>query len=409
MNFLTLAAKLILDGTGFKAGLQEAKAASERFSATVAKDIKNKLSSAFAVGALGYGVKRIIDFNSKLVDTATALDITTDSLQEQNFWLTQNGASADALSGAYKGLAKARQAALEGDEGKLGAFQALGIDKEQLQKSSIEDLFKKSAQAFSQTDFGADNMAMAMQVFGKGAFEIMPALNASLEEFAQKARDSGQIIKGETSAALEAMGDEIDKLAGTAMPILSEVVIAVAAGLGNLLTAVNMLWGGLGTALGHVSGDQAVPELGEKGKKSARMVALNQQLKDEKISGIQAGVDFAAKALERWENLGDAKKVKVKGTAYMTEPEEKEARLKAEREAREPREPADRGDPGRANEVSSLTRTGQLSARDATLTAREPLDKLVDFAKQQLSVEREQAATLKAIEAKRGSTITGHF
>lgn len=408
MNILKLAAQLTLDGTGFKAGLKEAQAGANRFAGNVGRDIKSKLSGAFSVAAIGYGVKRIIDFNSSLVDTATALDITTESLQEQNFWLTQNGAEAGSLSAAYKGLAKARQAALEGDETKLGTFESLGISKDELQTSSIENLFKKSAESFSQKDFGADKIAMAMEVFGKGAMEIMPALNASLSEFAQAAHDSGQIIKNETSASLEAAGDALDRLSGTALPILSEIVIAVAAGLGNLLTAVNMLWGGIGTALGHASGDKAVPALGAKGLASKEMVALNKKLNEEKKSGLEAGIDYASGILDKWESSVETKKAKVKGTAYMTEPEEKLAKEKLEKEQKI-KEEIDRGDPGRANEVSSLTRVGQLSARNATLTAREPVEKLVEFAKQQLVVEKEQAASLKAIEMKKGETVLGHF
>ena len=63
MNILKLAAQLVLDGKGFKAGLKEAEVSANRFGNNVAKDIKSKLAGAFGVGALVYGAKKLIDFN----------------------------------------------------------------------------------------------------------------------------------------------------------------------------------------------------------------------------------------------------------------------------------------------------------------------------------------------------------
>lgn len=386
MNILTLAAALKLDGTGFKAGLREAEVASARFGAKVAKDIGGKLTGAFAVGTLAMGAKSLIDFNSKIKDTATALDISTEALQEQQYWLTQNGASADALTGVYKGLSKARADALKGGEAgakKMSLFEMMGIDAAELETSSIENIAKKAFEGFRTTDFGADKMAVALELFGKGATEILPALEASLADAAKEARSLGQIINGEVVDSLEQAGDEIDKLVGALRGPLSQALAWTAKGLRNAFTLFNLVYGTAASFAGGLS-----------------------------TGSLQAGKDRAAefynKTLADWEKANEpAEKRKRESSVFTTEPEPE--KMPKEPRERMAREAADRGEPGRANEVAALTRTGQLSARDATLTARAPIEKAVDYMRQQLDVEKEQLKALRAIETKRADTIQGHF
>jgi hypothetical protein len=235
MSILKLAAMLTLDGTGFKAGLKEAEVASNKFAAQV----KSKLTGAFGATAISFAVKQLIDYNSKIRDTATALDISTDALQEQTFWATQNGASMDDLAMAYKGLAKARAEALGGGK-QVGLFAAMGISEADLRGSSIESLFKRVADKFRTTDFGGDKMAAAQGLFGRGGMAMLPALEQSLADASTRAHELAQIIGVDVNSALEEMGDRLDVI-GTALKNVGSVsLLGVIKGVDLGITTLGM-------------------------------------------------------------------------------------------------------------------------------------------------------------------------
>lgn len=221
MNFMKLAAMLTFDGSRLKTGLKESGADVDKF----ASDIKSKIAGAFGSSALLYAVKELIDYNSKIKDTATSLDISSTALQEQQYWLTQNGAELGDLVLAYKGLANARAAALAGDGKKMSLFEAMGISPEELQNSSIEALFKKTAEAFRSTDFGGDKIAAAVDIFGKSATHILPALEESLSGSADEAHRLGQVIDEDVNAQLEIMGDRLDQIGGALKVIGSNALL----------------------------------------------------------------------------------------------------------------------------------------------------------------------------------------
>ena len=235
MSILKLAAMLTLDGTHFKAGLAEAEAASNRFG----KQVKNNLASAFGATALAFAVKGLVDYNSKVKDTATALDISTDALQEQAFWITQNSGTVEDLALAYKGLALARADALKGGK-KMSLFEAMGIGKDELSGSSIESLFKRVAEGFRTTDFGGDKMGAAQGLFGKGAMAIMPALEQSMSDAADEARRLGQVIDKDVNTALEQMGDRIDAIGGALKNIGSVTLLGAIKGVDLGITTLGM-------------------------------------------------------------------------------------------------------------------------------------------------------------------------
>lgn len=408
MNILTLAAALKLDGTGFKAGLKEAEVSASRFGSKVAKDVGSKLSGAFAIGTLAFGAKSLIDYNSTIKDTAEAMGISIQAFQEQSYWITQNGGEVSDLKAAYIGLSKARRTALEGDLGKQSIFEALGINMDELKTLPIEDIFKRAAESFRTIDFGSDKIAAVMEIFGKAGTSVIPALEQSLSDAADEAQRLGQVIRSETVTALEELGDKWDQIGGGIINGLSETLLffvrsidfAATTALQGIIgfaqqasRAADLLLG----ALGSVPGTGGFP-------------ALREMLREADATLQMTSEDLFNKMLDRYDMAdgGGRRQRKFEGELF-TDEEKAMREPKEPRAAKEAREAADRGEPGRANEVASLTRTGQLSARDATLTARAPLERAVEYMRQQLDVEKQQLQSLRAIETKRGETIEGHF
>lgn len=405
MSILRLAAQLTLDGTRFKAGLKEAQAASGKFSNDVSRDIKGQLASAFGIGALAYGIKRLIDFNSQIKDTADSLDISTKALQEQNYWVTQNGGNLSDLTNAYRGLSRARMDALGGNADKLGIFEALGINEAALATQKLEDTFAQAAEAFRTTDFGADKIAAVMEVFGRGGMAILPALNAELGEFAQRAHDAGQVIEEGVNAKLEEMGDILDELAGKARFFGSGALVGAIKGIDLAVTSLGM--GVLG--IGQLGLKLADVTLANIGKISAALglggfEGLRGMISEQSALYGNAANDMFNSMLDRYEPAKIAERNRrARGGSLFTEGEDSPE--KSVREAVE-KMVFDRIDLPNipASEVSSLTRSGQLSGRSFAYSNKEA-EKELEIARQTLRVEQEQLQALRNIERQKGKTL----
>jgi hypothetical protein len=409
MNILTLAAALKLDGTGFKAGLKEAEVSASKFGNRVAKDVGGKLSNAFAIGTLAFGAKSLIDYNSTIKDTAEAMGISIQAFQEQSYWITQNGGEVSDLKAAYIGLSKARRTALEGDAGKQDIFSALGINMDDLRKMPIEDIFKRAAESFRTIDFGNDKIAAVMEIFGKAGTSVIPALEQSISDAADEAERLGQVISTGTVEALEELGDKWDQTGGRIINGLSETLLYFVRAID--FAATTALQGIIGLAQQAVrASDLALTALSAVPGTGAGFPALQAILREADTTLEMTSEDLFNKMLDRYDinDGGKRRSRKFEGDLF-TDDEAAMKQPKEPKEARAAREAEDRGEPGRANEVASLTRTGQLSARDATLTARAPIERAVEYMRQQLDVEKQQLQSLRAIETKKGETIQGHF
>lgn len=405
MSILRLAAQLTLDGSRFKAGLKEAQVASGKFSSDVSRDIKGQLAGAFGIGALAYGIKRLIDFNSQIKDTADALDISTKALQEQNYWVTQNGGTLSDLTNSYRGLARARMDALGGNADKMGIFEALGIDQATLATQKLEATFAQAAEAFRTTDFGADKIAAVMEIFGRGGTAILPALNAELGEFAQRAHDTGQVIGEGINAKLEEMGDILDELAGKARFFGSGAIVGAIKGIDLAVTSLGM--GVLG--IGQLGLKLADVTLANIGKISAALglggfEGLRGMISEQSALYGSAANDMFESMLDRYDPVKLAERnSKAKGAALFSDyesPSEKTARDAIDRLT------FDRIDLPNipASEVSSLTRSGQLSGRSFAYSNKEA-EKELEIARQTLRVEQEQLQALRNIERQKGKTL----
>jgi hypothetical protein len=106
------------------------------------------------------------------------LNLSTKGFQEWSYILGQSGVDIGVLQTGLKTLSSA---AVDGNE----AFTKLGISQEELSTLSTEDLFNKTIAQLSQMEAGTERTALASDLFGRSATELMPILNAgagSLEE-----------------------------------------------------------------------------------------------------------------------------------------------------------------------------------------------------------------------------------
>ena len=251
MPGLKLIGEIALDGSGWKRGMDKAKADANAFSSGLG-GIKNAIAGAFTLGAIVSFSKHVIETASHINDLSARLGVSTDYLQEMQFVMKANGGTVDDLTSAFEKLATARADALSGNAGKLESFQKFGISAQKLQSINAQEMLDTIAEQFKK--FGrSDALISAFRdLGGKGAGVLVPAFVEGLESGRQKARDAGAVMSEETVHALDNAGDEFDALAQILTTMVAPAIEQVAAlllraaedlyafqtGLANFLTLI---------------------------------------------------------------------------------------------------------------------------------------------------------------------------
>ena len=214
------------------------KAADQSLSATdskaegVGRTLLSGIGTAAKWGAavVAAGVTAATALVKVATDTAATCDeidkmsqkigISREAYQELDYILSQNGMDVNSLQGGMKTLVNTMQSAQEGTESAQGAFDALGVsilDTEGHLRSQ-EDVFFDAIDALQGMENEAERNALANDLFGRSASELLPLLNSgagSMEELRQKAHDLGLVISDDTIDAGVQLTDTIDTLKRT--------------------------------------------------------------------------------------------------------------------------------------------------------------------------------------------------
>ena len=176
--------------------------------------------------------------------TATKLGVTTDALQEMDYWAGQNGISAGAMERAVGRLNQRIGRAASGNEKYAEAFEAVNVKLHDTEGNlrSTEDVMGDTIESLRAIEDPAMRSAMASEIFGtKMARDLMPALedgSLSLEEAKQKAHELGIVMSEDSVRAAEDYEDAMDdlkrsfggvfqELATQLIPILVDQVLPV--------------------------------------------------------------------------------------------------------------------------------------------------------------------------------------
>lgn len=210
MAFLGIMATLGLDGKSYAAGMNLAKRQASDLGKHINKElmggIKSQLLGAFSVAGVIAASKATIDFASRLADTAEALTISTDALQEFNFAASLTGKDEGAVQSFFEKLAASRQSALEGNAEMAASFSKVGVSIDDLKNKRLEDIAKQMGRFLNGKD--TQNFAAAMRdVGGKGGASLIPTLSG-LDEAAAQLREIGGLMTSEMIQKLDVVGDK---------------------------------------------------------------------------------------------------------------------------------------------------------------------------------------------------------
>ena len=209
---LKLLAYLGLNISAFEQNLLRAQGKAAAFGSRVSGDLVKRFGALFAVGsAIQFG-KVIVDTASKFHDLSVRLGISTAALQKLDFAAKQSGASVESFVVPFQRLAKSQIDALRSSGASRDAFAAMGVTLQDLKSKSVEQLFFQIAAELAKGETNALQMATAMELFGRSAGEILPAIKEGLAEAADEAERFGAVMDDLTINKLDRFGDTVQKV-----------------------------------------------------------------------------------------------------------------------------------------------------------------------------------------------------
>lgn len=136
-----------------------------------------------AVGAALTGLAvKTAEYGDHLAKTSLKLGISTDALQEMEYWASQNGLASDALERAIGRLNQRIGRAADGNDKYADAFEALGVQITNAngQVRETEEVMEDTIRALRAIEEPSLRSARAAEIFGtRMARDLMPALDAS--------------------------------------------------------------------------------------------------------------------------------------------------------------------------------------------------------------------------------------
>lgn len=222
-------------------------------------NIFNQVAEAFG---------RTADYGDELIKTAQKTGIAVDSLAELGYIAKLSDSSLSELARSVNRMAV--NVSKAGDEGSNSAkvFKALGIETRNAsgELRAPIDILGDVADAFSKMEDGANKVAIATAIGGRGFVNLIPLLNQGrdkMRELANEAREMGLVIGEETARKNEEFNDSLTKLGQVAaglwytfsnqiIPILRELVESLADTLKDSDLLKDSLWL-LGKVLGALA------------------------------------------------------------------------------------------------------------------------------------------------------------
>lgn len=158
-----------------------------------------------AVVAAAFTVQQIISFSEQVMATGLSLEFTSSQLgvstqfaQQMGYALQQSGGSADSMNASLTIMARNIQ---DNTPKAATAIKDLGLSIDDIKTMSPEAAFLAIANAIEAVPSPLQQLADAMDIFGRGARNILPAIKADI----QAVGDQAPLMSDETTAALANM------------------------------------------------------------------------------------------------------------------------------------------------------------------------------------------------------------
>jgi hypothetical protein len=172
---------------------------------STAGSLAGAIGIGFSIGAVVSFGKSVLDSASQIHDMAEQLGISAEATQGFKAAAEQAGSSIEAVGTA---LTKMNQNLAEGNKSTVAALQAAGLSFDDIRQMRPEDAFLAITDAVQKIPDPMIQTQVAMELFGRSAAELLPAIKEGFRDAANAADKMSE----DTIKDLEAAQDAWEKL-----------------------------------------------------------------------------------------------------------------------------------------------------------------------------------------------------
>ena len=197
-------------------------------------------AAAGTAKALFDSANAVSEYGDAIDKESQKLNLSAENYQKLDYAMQSNGATIDSLSAGMKKIVGDLGDFSNGTKKAEDKYKSLGVSLKNTDgtlKSSEQVLFE-SINALSNMEDVTKRNALAQDIFGKGAAELMPLLNAGSESFNQlmeEAEKYGMVMSDDTVSASAAFNDSLTRLQKTAGGVKNKLVGTLLPGMTKLM------------------------------------------------------------------------------------------------------------------------------------------------------------------------------
>jgi hypothetical protein len=205
-------------------------------------------NAARSLISMGTSQAEVIDGQS---DLAKRLGLTYGELAGLGFAGAQVGVSMDSIGKAVTKADVAFVKATQGSKTATAAFAGIGLSVQQLEGLSPAERFRAIADGISALPTAAERSRAALQIFGKGAAELLPMFEGgagAISSATDEAARFGLALTNDQAASVNSMSDAFAKAQMAVQGIVGQVVAYLAPAIQGVTDTFLNLVGGIGGA-----------------------------------------------------------------------------------------------------------------------------------------------------------------
>lgn len=210
-----------------------------------AKAMGHAFETAFAgvsIAALAEVVKASAEFGDQLQKASIKAGIGGKAMSELAYAAKLADVDISGLSTGLKKMQVALSEAATGNKQTKGAFDALGISLEQIQKLRPEDQFELIGDRISKLISPADRARAATELFGKAGADLLPLFEqgaAGIQKAREEAEKLGISLDGDAIKRLSELEDAGKRLGAAWHGFAAVLTSEVAPGLTHVLDSLS--------------------------------------------------------------------------------------------------------------------------------------------------------------------------
>jgi ABC-type transporter Mla subunit MlaD len=187
-----------------------------------------KVSSILGAFGISLGIGAIVQFGRSLLADADALQkmsdrtgIGVEGLQRLQIVGDDVGNTIEDMTGAINQM---QNRLVSGDKSAVAAMAQLGINMEQFLRLNPDQQFIKISDAIREVQDPAQQVAIAMDLFGKTGAQVLPSLKKGFDDV----KDAAVGMSRESVEALDTVGDTLSRWWRQAKGITAEAAVSFA-------------------------------------------------------------------------------------------------------------------------------------------------------------------------------------